>query len=382
MKKICVALCLICSLMCPMQVCAAGSFPTESTETTQNGQFPEEDVEEWQENQENQEEKVIEWYQIVEGGTLFRSGGINKIDGEKVETEEEMQALETELQNSGYVQVTGEGKDISSEDYALLEEHYKVLSFGNWIKKDSKYTEYYNTYFRVYMYKPVYEDLIAQLKENGRLEIITGREMSTSTVVINEAEWYHKSRIGQIVTEYNNQLPSWVDGGFLQIESPIDACVTMMYTSGQYYVQFFVNANEPFLVRVRAGGYYVTSINAEGIAVEEETLMYSNTININVKDHTENEPKILSIEQVVKKYDIAPLENIEEKPDYSWGNRWEYAPIEDIPEEEVTVEQEQQDKSQSLSKTVWTIILVSVFAVVVIAVFVAYKIIKKKYAQY
>lgn len=364
--------------MNPIQANAMGNFSTEPITTTQNGQFPEEDVEEWE---EREYETPIEWYQIEDGGTLFRSGGVNKIDGEKVETEEEMQALEMDLQNSGYVQVTGKGKDISSEEYALLEQYRVGLPFGNWINPDSTHTEYYDTFFRVYMYRPVYDDMIEQLKENGKVTSITGREASASMVVINDGEWYHKSRIGQIITEYNNQLPSWADAGFLQIESPIDACVTMMYTSGQYYVQFFIKADEPFLVKLKTGGYYVTSINTEGIAVEEGALMYHNSIYIS-ESHTELEPKVLSVEQVVKKYNIAPLENIEEQPDYSWGNRWEYTPIEDIPEEEVIVEQEQPNESKPLSKTVWAIILISVFAVVVIAVFAAYKIIKKKYAQY
>lgn len=378
MKRAFIFLCLVFTMLTPTTVYA--SFSETEPAATSSGAFPEEDVEEWK---DKGTEKVIEWYQVEEGGTQFRAGGVNEIDGVKVETEEEMFALEEELQNSGYVQVTGEGKEISSEDYALLQEHYQKLTFGNWIKKDSKYTAYYDTYFRVYMYRPVYNDLISQLKENGRIEMVTGREMSASTVTINEAEWYHKSRVGQIITEYNNQLPSWVDGGFLQIESPIDACVTMMYTSANYYVQFFVKANEPFLVRVRAGGYYVTSINTEGIAVEEETLMYDNTIYIDI-DHTETDPKVLSIEQTVEKYDIAPLENIEEKPDYSWGNRWEYSPIEDIPEEEVTVESQENNDSESepLSKTAWTIIFVTVFAVITIVLFVIYKCIKKRYTQY
>lgn len=379
MKKICIALCLLCSMLNPMQVYATGQFPETPTETTSSGQFPEADVEKW-ENRE--EEKIVEWYQIEEGGTMFRSGGINKIDGEKVETEEEMQALEAELQSSGYVQVTGEGRDISAEDYALLEQNRVGLPFANWIDPDSKHTAYYDDFYRVYIYKPIYNDLIEQLKEDGRVSSITGREASASMVVINDGEWYHKNRIGKIITEYNNQLPEWADAGFLQIESQIDACVTMMYTSGQYYVQFFVKANEPFLVKLRTGGYYITSINTEGIAVEEGALMHHNSIYIS-ESHTESDPKILSIKQVVEKYNIAPLENIEEQPDYSWGNRWEYAPIEDIPEEDVIVEeQEQQKESKSLSKRTWTFVLLGMFSIIIIAVIMAYKIVKKKYSQF
>ncbi len=254
-----------------------------------------------------------QWYEIGDSLTV-RSGGINKLDGITCSTQEDIFALEEELRNSDYILVNTDNMEISEEEYQLLSQ--TTTGFTDYIQRDNLY---YWQLFKVYLYRPVYDEMIAQLRENGRIDSLLGRAESTSTVVANFGTVYHKQRADQIINEYNDMIPSWDSTGFLLVESPIDACITMKYTSGNYFCELYVKANEPFLVKTKQGGYYITSINAVDIAVEEETLMYNNTVNISI-DHTETEPIVLSIEKVVEKYDIAPLENIEEKPDYSWNS--------------------------------------------------------------
>lgn len=333
------------------------------------GKFPESETE--QENTSH-----IKWYRI-EGGHYFRSGGINKLDGVIRKTKEETVKLEEELRKSNYVLVNSENRDISDEEYNLLAENCDLLSVGNWILKENGY---HNTYYKVYIYKPIYYDIIYQLKTEGKLSSRTAREETGSTVVVNYAEWYHRERVGKIVNEFNDNIPDWYTTGFLLITSPIDICITFEFTNGNYYNRLYVKANEDFLVEVITGGYIVKSINNTSITWDESSLIYNNNIQVTPK-HTKDNPKELNIETVVKKYNIPSLEDIENKPDYSWANRHNI-PATQIFEEETELKVTNKGKEKNNTKTLWSIIFICAFILMTSTGVVVYKYYRKRYSHY
>lgn len=321
------------------------------------------------------EDEEIKYYRVWDGH-YFRSGGINKRDGKKAETEEEIAALEADIQDE-YVLVNGKDKEIPDEEYELLVKNKKYLSVGTWITEDN---EYYHTFYRVYIFKPVYNDIIFQLKNYNLVNQQTMMTETASTIVINDAEWYHKKRVGTIQNIYNDNIPSYYDTGFLLIESPVDVCLTFLYQSGNYYNRMYVKANEPFLIEVMTGAYTLKDINNKELEWGEDAIDHHNNTFVS-KTHTKENPKILSLSKVVKKYNLPSLEEIDEKPDYSWENRHNIVP-EDINENEVEVKTKPKPVAKKDTRWIWIIVFVSLFSAVVIISTYVYKKAKAKYSNY
>lgn len=328
----------------------------------------------------SEEHKQI-WYQ-VEGGNPVRAGGVSEIDGVYCKNEDDTEELENHLRISGYILVTTDEKEISDEEYNLLCNNGTYLPPYSYCFNSEN--EYYWTKCKVYMYEKSYNDAISQLRENGFVNMITRSEITTSTVVVNYAEWYEKERVGKIVNEFNDALPSWYENesGFLCVISPIDAEVTMEYYAEHTLNVFYVKANEPFLIKMKHGGHLIKSINSQQIDEEESSLVYSNNIQI-LNENTEENPYILRLEKTVSKYNI-PSVDISDKPDYSW-NSGVFIPIEDIPEESVIVEEKNSasDSGEKRdSRLIWSIIFISVASVFVVTAVIIFKVIKKKNSQF
>ncbi len=361
------------ALTFPQQAYASfDAFPEEPQTSTENESVV------FEESVTVPENDKIQLYQVTEDGVWFRKGGINEIDGIAATTREESEALEEELRANAYVLINSDERTISDEDYALLLEHQDKVYMGMWIADDDTY---HSSMYRIYMFKPVYDKVISELRETGRVSGWTNSEDVCSTVAVNYAEWYHRERVGKIINEYNDSIPEWSDTGYLLISSPIDACITFYFSGGSFYNRLYVKANEPFLVEMVTGGYIITSINSQALPNTEESLIYNNNIQI-WNSHSIESPRELNLELVVNKYDIAPFEGvIDEMPDFSWGNRGEWADVEILPEEMVEVplkNAEVKVDNNGLSKTVWSIIFAAIFAVVALTVFLYCKITKRR----
>ena len=98
--------------------------------TNASGSFP-----------EKEEDEKIKYYRIWDGH-YFRVGGINQRDGKRAETEEEMLALEADIQEE-YVLVNGKNREIPNDEYKLLLDNKKYLSVGDWIVEDNEYYYYH-----------------------------------------------------------------------------------------------------------------------------------------------------------------------------------------------------------------------------------------------
>lgn len=320
----------------------------------------------------------IEWYQL-DGGNPVRKGGVNQIDGVRSQNKEETEALEERLKKENYILVTTDDKEISDEDFELLLEGNPP--YAQYFQRDSEFGWEMKMY-KVYMYIPSYNDAMERLREGETVRSVTRAELSTSTVVIDYASWYFLERVGKTVYEFNDNIPSWCTStGFLQINSPIDVMITLDCWQEHTFFVFYVRANEPFLVKLKMSMYAVRSVNTlENISLEEEALSLNRFV-VNV-ENTEDNPRILNLEDLVAKYDIKPID-ISDKPDYSWENR-DNVDIGEIGQESLPVEsvvvkdEEDQPDSDTLF---WKLFFAGLWVVIALSVVVIIIIIKKKNQQ-
>lgn len=318
------------------------------------------------------------WYQL-ESGNPVRKGGINQIDGIICQDRDETKALEERLKNENYILVTTDDKEISDEDFELLAG--SCPPYSQYFKKDSEFGWEMKMY-RVYMYLPSYNDAMERLREGQIVGSTTRAELTTSTVVIDYASWFFLERVGKVVNEFNDNIPSWYTGtGFLQINSPIDVVVTLENWNEHTLYEFYVRANKPFLVKVKMSMYAVRSVNTvENISLEEESLSLNRFV-VNVKN-TEDDPTIMDITEFVTKYDIKPLD-ISDKPDYSWENK-DNVDVGDIGQESLPVESvivEDEGEQSDANLLFWKLFFAGLWIVAALSVIAAVIIIKKRNQQ-
>lgn len=253
---------------------------------------------------------------VLDNGMQVRQGGVNRLDGIGCETEDETYALENYLRSIDYLLINTDNMDIPEEEFELFK---KYAPYKEYIKRDNEF--YWDMkMFKIYVYRPVYETAIQSLKEKGSIDVETELGLLTSTVMLNYAEWYQKKRIGTVVTEFNDNIPSWYSRqGFLSISSPVDIEIKLEYLYEHTYNVLYVRANEPLLIKLKGGAYEVKEINTVSLKDDEEALPYKNNIQIGNKN-TEDNPYILDVAAVINKYGIQPV-SIEGMPDYSWKNR-------------------------------------------------------------
>lgn len=255
-----------------------------------------------------------EWVQ-TESGKLIRQGGINSIDGVKCKTKGETIALENSLRKDGYIQVSGKDMDITEKEFNLF--CRGKLAAVPYAEYTDKKDEFNWAFYKIYVYKPCFEDAMKQIKAGDEVSATTRSELGTSVVVIDYGEWYQKERIGKVVNEYNDNIPSWCKAtGFLQITSPIDIIIRIEHFYTHTFDELYVRANKPLLVKLREGAYIVRKVNATDISEEEKVLPFKNNIQIQTIN-TETEPYKIDLEKTVDKYKIAPI-NLDGKPDCSY----------------------------------------------------------------
>lgn len=333
-------------------------------------------------------DEAVRYYSKVEvGGNAIRLGGFNSVDGIECKTREDVIAMEESLRRGNYILVTTDKMDITQEEFDLFFNTTFQPMYSVYGDRTYKATELYweMEMGKLYVYKPSFDDAIEQLRTTGWVSNLTQLEILNSSVVADYTEWYYEERAGTVVYEFNDKIPSWYSTGFLQIESNIDARVCLECMSDRTLYVFYVKANEPFLVKVKAEGMQVRVINEQPLKAGEETLVYNNNIKIREDQHTENTPYILDITKTVAKYDIPPLADVDEKPNYSWENRFEFEEITDFPKEEVIVDTDVEDteirpEEDVNRQLIFRIIFIAVIAVCVIS-FVVWYWIKKKQSE-
>ncbi|RJW77246.1 hypothetical protein DW025_01060 [Coprococcus sp. AF38-1] len=257
----------------------------------------------------------LKYYHSLSGNQIL-TGGVNELNGIQCTTRNDCEALEKYLRSAGYVLVTTDSKDISDENYDLLQKEFNSF-LSRYMDRDN---EVYWTKYRVYLNKETYDNAISEMKKDGSFSIETELELIDSSVVLNYAVWDNYDRKETVVYEINDNIPDWwSETGFLEIYSPVNVMVKLEYRNDWTYHVFYVKANEPFLVKVRAGGYYVRTVNTQDVQEGENTLVYDNNVQVQL-ENTIDEPYQLDISKLTEKYDIMPID-LSDKPDFSWNNR-------------------------------------------------------------
>lgn len=305
-------------------------------------------------------------YQIDEKGNFFPLGGINEFDGIKAQSREETRAMEANLIANNYLLCTTDNKMINNAHYKLLVSSDKPFWFSQYLSNEDSY---YWTLFRVYIFKPSFDDMMEQMEE-GSIASYTHEEISASTVVINYSVWDDIERAGTISNEYNNNIPEWYATGYMEVHSPVDCEVTFWYSEADRYYVLYITKNKPFKIKLRQGCYHLVEINSLKVNnnignAGEDTLPYNNQIQIR-QQHTEDCPYLIELYDLCDKYDISDVD-ISGKPDLSIDQN------QDIPTESVEIDEEssvsQEDtKSNSFSWTKlipWIVLVVAIMGVII-----------------
>lgn len=320
--------------------------------------------------------KTGDRFRLYEEGNWIALGGINEFDDVKATSRSETQELENKLMQNNYILITSDSMSVLIEDY---EDFMSGATF--WFSSYMERKEPYWNVYKVYVYKPSYDDYMEQLRsESGVISRETVQELNNSTVVIDYNYWNVEDAIGTYSDKFNDNIPDYCETGYLKLISPIDCEVTILQAYTKQYYKFYVRKNVPFLVEIMAGCYHIVEVNSQNIPDNidnngEATLPYNNQLQI-WSYHTKDSPYTIELYQLCSKYNI-PDTDIDDKPDYSiTGNNDKYIPEDTtvyIPSEN-TVVQVDNGNSQSNSKdnaslVLW-IIIISIISLLIILVFI------------
>lgn len=331
------------------------------------------------ENYDNEELKDgnvyegAEWYPSL-SGRLIRQGGRNSIDGRKCETKEETEALEARIRNENYILISTDDKDITDEEYNTYTSATTAPPFLDEIKHTAFGWD--NKMYKVYLYRPVFEQALKEIEEYNVIKSITLSEIYESSVIIDYGYWYMKEKVGKQDNEFNDNIPSFYDTGFMQIISPVACEITILNSYEQGYYTFFVKADSPFLVKVKQGEYYIREINGTKIKLKEDLLPHTGIIWVQ-EENTEDNPFVIDLTEIVAKYNIAP-QDISTEEDLSWENKdnIDYEEISDeisskevmIEETEVTPKEKDDFKSTAIRYIKWIFIIALVLLIILIII--------------
>lgn len=291
--------------------------------------------------------------QLRPDGRVLIEGGLNKYDGELCTSESDVILLETRLRKSGYLLINTEFRDIPQDEYELIQTH--TFWYSDYFRDD---VSYYEKFYRIYVYAPVYYDVLDALGTGGgsvSAELVS--EMDISSVVLSYGFWDVKNKAGTIDDEINENIPEWYEEtGWLLIDCPISAKITLQELTRNRYYEFYVTGNELFDVKLKQGCYVIVDVSGTSISADntEETLPYKNYIWIEGQN-TEDNPYKVELESLIQKYDIQPVD-VSGMPDLS------YYKNQDIPvaEEEVMLPEEEEETEEEKHCYLWVVIVIPV----------------------
>lgn len=254
-------------------------------------------------------------YQYDDRGNWIRIGGVNSFCGVRVEdTQEDCEKLEKIVKGYDYICVWGEHSEISDEEFdKYLKDDPQGLGIAYYTRDNTGDPKevYYKRFCNVYLYRPSYQDYKDAIDGDGTVMSWTLMELRDSKVIINYGLPYAKSKVGKIIDEVNDRIPVWWDTGYLLIKSPKDVKILAYHGQESCYYQFYVKKNEPYLVKLKSGGYKLMEVNGVDVADQEEFLPFKNNIEIVPDTCTEFEPYELDLEEYIDKRNI-PSINLDE----------------------------------------------------------------------
>ena len=252
-------------------------------------------------------------------GNWIREGGLNRYNGVTAEEKEDALRMEDQLKRDGYIKL----RELTSEQFeAFVTNEETDWWFEYYIHDDDKYKEYYNDeYFRIYIYKPSFDDWWEGYKASGSAMSagnIPTMEICNSSVVIDYRYWWSLERIGKdLSNELNDGIPSWYDTGYVEIDSPIDVEVRFKLINEGTFYNLYVTADTPFRCKMKYGNYKIEEINDVDLSNQKVNIPLNNNIQVGWGDNVNIEtPVMLDITKTIEAYNI-PAKDISGNPDRS-----------------------------------------------------------------
>lgn len=289
--------------------------------------------------------------QLSEDGNWIKEGGMNHYCGTALTSEEQAKETEEILKRDGYIEL----KELTDEEYeGFITNPATGWWFENYIKtSDDKRVEYYDNWFKIYVFEPSFRDWWESYEEVGEkansVDVIPKLEIENSSVVIDYRAWWSKDRIGSdLSNEINDGIPSWCDSGYICITSPIDAEVTFELVDDSTFYTVYVSKDTPFRARFKYGAYHITEINGKELKAQDANCPLRNNIAVGWGDNLNLEtPVDINIEKTVEAYNIQPID-LTGKPDRSLDKNQNLT-----GEEKTTLEEDKKEEAIQAEKTNW-----------------------------
>ena len=317
-------------------------------------------------------------YRYGKEGRWIYEGGTNRFKGvEYGNTTEDAKRLESELRSYNYVCVYGQHRDISTDEYnEYIADNPYHLGFESYAQANTndRFEVFYQRFYDIYLPYESYTGYKNEIDKYGAPMQHTLEELRDAYVVVDYATPYQVEKIGKVLDEINDRIPVWWNAGYLLVKSPKDVKLKLYHTMEKCYYELYVKGSEPYLVKLKMGGYIITEVNNKSIDENEEFLPFDNNVQIEYQYNTEEHPYILELEELIKKRDI-PSINLDEQIE---KDKIEKEKAYENLYEEVSKEKTIVDETEEQSQKRWSIIIICVLVFIVLAFIIVYLIIKRR----
>ena len=267
-------------------------------------------------------------------------GGKNKIGHELYRTRNDSIMAEAELRKKGYVLISTEAKEISDDDLEILAN--SKFWFSEYLERSSKNMSWVMD--KIYIYKPLLNNYLAEYREDGIVSRNTSYQVMTKTVMFAYSVYYFNDRVGTISDMFNENIPEYLVGAYMEINSPINVEVTLINWGMKCYFKFYISKGTPFMVKLPEGQYKVAGINTVDIGKMEPAMPLHNMVYLTRTEYGDRDhPYVMDITPVINKY-VIPEADISGMPDLSLDQN------QNIPEERTVVDTEALEAARKLAQ--------------------------------
>lgn len=243
-----------------------------------------------------------------EGGSYgVYEGGLNRFQGKKATSREELYEIESRVRNSGYVQIFGSYSDVQENELS----YFRNYDTGFWFQNKIKETEYNRQFYKVFVNKLSFNDFVYNIKENKTVPEHTIKEIEYSTVVLCSDFFDDIEKAGKIDNEIGDAIPDYFNVGYIKITASVNMRLLLYNNHNSRYYIVDVDKNKDNLIKIKTGAYHVFTANGKDIANldntrGEDALPYNNIIQIS-SSNDKNNPYTLELNQLIKKYELTDV---------------------------------------------------------------------------
>ena len=306
-------------------------------------------------------------YLTTKFGTVYQ-GGRNTYRGYPLATtREEVSALENIVRSSNEYYLVNTGKKDLNDTTVDLFMNNSDGVFLPYMKYEAGDAATY-----LYLDKELFDYAVREIRKGGAFDIQENELLDCllfSAVVIDYSIPKAKEMVGTIDL-YDDALPD-EKGAWVQISSPIDTVITFTNVDTKTIYQFPIEGGTTVLHKIRDAQYVVSNVNGLTLKwFDEGAICHHNQMQIGwAAGESPDNPFIIELEELVKKYDIKPVAkeylligNSEVHPFSAYFTESHDAP-------EVTPEPEKEEKKSNKGIIAFFSIAAAITAVICIRIY-------------